>query len=264
MPGVHERSVMILLYVDESGSPESPREHFVVAGVAVHEADLAKLRRQVTGILERHLDPHLRTVELHAAAILSGRGVWRSVPRATKENLLSDLCRVLANFRTATHRRFALFAVVKEPGSVPGADPMERTFEEVYLRFNGFLGRRELPEGQELGLVVADEAKYENVLQPMVREWQELGTRVGRVRQIVEVPLFVDSRATQLLQLADLVAHATWRCYERGDSALLAHLLPAFDASDEVMHGLVHLTKAHRTCQCAPCTSRRQAPLRRR
>jgi len=32
----------------------------------------------------------------------------------------------------------------------------------------------------------------------MVRQWREPGTRVGRMRQIVEVPMFMDSRATQL------------------------------------------------------------------
>ena len=250
---------MILLYVDESGNPESSRETFVVGGVAVHEADLTKLRERIEAVLDRHLDPHVQLAEIHAAWILSGRGIWRNVPRAAKQDLLSDLCKILAEFRNVTRHRFALFAVAKEPGSVPSANPLERTFEEMYLRFNTFLGRRGMPDGQELGLVVADDSKYEKLLQPMVREWQELGTRFGRLRQIAEVPLFVDSRTTKFLQLADLVAHATWRCYEKGDDALLTRLLPAFDSSNEVMHGLVHLTRAHKSCLCVACRTRREA-----
>jgi Protein of unknown function (DUF3800) len=158
---------MILLYVDESGNHESRDEHFVVGGLAVHEADLGEIRDRVAAVVDRNLDPSLRNVEIHANAIANGRGVWRSVPKPVRQALLTELCREIVAMHSESSRRFALFAVVKEPGSVPRADPVERTFEEVYLRFNGFLTRQELCVGPELGLVVADDAKYEKVLQPI-------------------------------------------------------------------------------------------------
>jgi len=105
-------------------------------------------------------------------------------------------------------------------------------------------------------IVIADEAKYENVLQPIVRDWREEGTRFKRLSRIVEVPLFVDSSATELIQVADYVAHAVYRSYHAGDDDLLARMARAFDRSDGKLHGLVHLTPDHRTCACRACMSR--------
>jgi Protein of unknown function (DUF3800) len=201
--------------------------------------------------------PHLRTLELHATAVRTGKGSWRSVPRPVREGLLRDVARLLGSFAPPSGNRYALFAIAREQGAVPYADPMERTFEELYLRFNGFLRRRAPGGAQYFGLVVADEAKYEKVLQPMVAQWRELGTRIRPVRQVVEVPLFVDSRATRLLQLADFVAYAVYRLYEHDDSDLVDLMQGAFDITGGTMHGLVHLTPYHQLCKCRACSSRR-------
>jgi hypothetical protein len=248
---------LILLYVDESGNHEAADEHFVVGGVAVHEADLEALRRQVQTLMSVHLASHLQDLELHATAMRTGKGSWRSVPRAVRESLLREVAELLGTFTPPSGNRYALFAVAREQGAVPYANPMERTFEELYLRFNGFLQRRAPGGAQYFGLVVADEAKYEKVLQPMVTQWRELGTRIGPVRQVVEVPLFVDSRATRLLQLADFVAHAVYLLYERDKSDLVDLMQGAFDTTGGTMHGLVHLTPYHQLCICRACSSRR-------
>jgi len=243
--------------VDESGSHETTDEHFVVGGVAIHEADLEALRRRVQALVSIHLAPHLYGLELHASSMRKGRGGWRSVPRPVRESLLRDVARLLGSFSPPSGNRYALFAVVREEGAVPYANPMERTFEELYLRFNGFLQRRAPGGAQYFGLVVADEAKYEKVLQPMVSQWRELGTRVGPVRQVVEVPLFVDSKATRLIQLADLVAHSVYLLYERDDEELVTLMQGAFDSTGGTLHGLVHLTPYHQLCRCRACSTRR-------
>jgi hypothetical protein len=64
--------------------------------------------------------------------------------------------------------------------------------------------------GSDLGIVVADKARYESTLQPVVGQWRDIGTRFARLTRLVEVPLFVDSKAARLVQAADLVAHAVW------------------------------------------------------
>jgi hypothetical protein len=253
--------LVILLYVDESGNHEGNDEYFVVGGLAVDEIDLEKLRREVQEIMDRILDPHLRGLELHASSIRTGRRSWRSVPRSVKAVLLAEVAGLIGSFTPSVGRRYGLFAVAREPKAVPYVDPVERTFEELYLRFNGFLQRPDVHDQRELGLVVADEAKYEKVLQPMVRQWRDLGTRRGRVRQVVEVPLFVDSKATRLLQLADFVAHAVYELYERNDDSLVKPLLMAFDGAGGVMHGLVHLTQRHTSCTCWPCSTRRSSTV---
>ena len=72
----------------------------------------------------------------------------------------------------------------------------------------------------------------------------------------VEVPFFVDSRRSRLVQLADVVANTVFRFYLRGDSELFEILLPAFFTLDGTIHGLTHLVAGHRTCACPACGSR--------
>ena len=73
----------------------------------------------------------------------------------------------------------------------------------------------------------------------------------------VEVPLFIDSSQSRLVQLADFVANTVNRFYTRGDADLFDILLPAFFAYDGTIHGLVHLVAGYQTCPCPACGSRR-------
>lgn len=253
---------MILLYLDESGSLDNPDDYFVVGGVAIDEADLSKIRRRIEIIVRRHLREANWGMELHASRIRGGRGAWGRIPHATKDGLLGDIPRLLGSFQAPSRRPYALFATARAPHAVPGADPLERTFEEVLLRFTEMLVRESSAGLENLGIVIADEAKYEKILQPLVESWREIGTsrRVRkRLARLVEVPLFVDSRATRLIQMADFVAHAAYRSYTAGDDSLFAPLLPRFDTRDGVLHGLVHLTPAFLSCPCPACVSRSTA-----
>jgi hypothetical protein len=245
---------MILLYIDESGSIDDPTDHFVVGGVAVHESDARQLNRIMDRIVTRNLDPHLHSLELHAQHIRAGKGPWGRIPTPIKNQILSEVPRTLGRF--AGSHGYGLFAVARAPQAVPTADPFERTFEELLLRFNSFLRRHDGPSGEGLGLVVADEAKYESTLQPLVQRWRNAGTRFTSLTRLVEVPLFVDSKVTRLTQAADFVAHGVYRHYRASDSSLLTPMLPAFDTDGAVLHGLVHLVRDYRRCSCPACVSR--------
>jgi hypothetical protein len=249
---------VFLLYVDESGDLGAEANHFALGAVALYESDLETMRRAIAGVVRGHLDEHLRGLELHAHDIRSGSGPWRAIARQPKDGLLRDIPRLLSRFRPRSGNPYALFGVARAPGAVPQADPMERCFEELFLRFTEMLVRH----GQDsAGIVVADEAKYEKLLQPIVTGWREAGTRGGqlqRLRRLAEVPLFVDSKATRLIQMADFVAHFVNRYYNAQDATLLA-MLPAFDTNGGVMHGLVHLVSQHHFCPCPPCMSRSTA-----
>lgn len=247
---------MHLLYVDESGSFEDLNNPVVLGALAIREDAVNALRRRIEGILATHLDHHLITLELHAAKVRGGSGPWRSIPRLVREAILNDVLALLAE--QSPDR--SLFAVVRSPGAVPGANPLERVFEELLLRFSGYLKHFDhTASPATLGLVIADEAKYERILQPLVHGWRDSGTRFGRLTSIVEVPLFVDSQATRLIQMADFVAHFVFLHYAKpsqASAATLERLLPAFDQTNK-LHGLVHLTLNHASCACYACSSRR-------
>jgi hypothetical protein len=91
----------------------------------------------------------------------------------------------------------------------------------------------------------------------MARQFRVNGARWGHFRTLAEVPLFVDSRASRLVQLADLVAWSTFRKYEFSDGRFFDPLTPLFDSDGGVVHGLVHL-RGHATdaCYCPACYSR--------
>ena len=91
--------------------------------------------------------------------------------------------------------------------------------------------------------------------------WRErgasTGAAIGPLSAYAEVPLFVDSKASRLVQLADFVAHWVYRAYESGDDSVLQALAPGFDEEGDVLHGLVHLVRDYQTCACVACSSRR-------
>ena len=57
-------------------------------------------------------------------------------------------------------------------------------------------------------------------------------------RNYAEVPVFVDSKASRLIQLADLIAYALFRHFEHGDSKYYQVSAHRFDAEGGVVHGL--------------------------
>ncbi|MGH6855575.1 MAG: DUF3800 domain-containing protein, partial [Aestuariivirga sp.] len=153
------------------------------------------------------------------------------------------------------------FGIVVDKQALAPNDPTEYAFEEICNRFNLYLtrcfnSRGGRDEDKQKGLVVMDESQYERPLQAMARAFRLIGTRWGHLRNLAEVPLFVDSRASRLVQLADLIAYALWRQYEYQDGRFFNPIISRFDADGGVIHGLVHYKATTSTCYCPACMSR--------
>ncbi len=91
---------------------------------------------------------------------------------------------------------------------------------------------------RQRGLIIFDKASYETPLQSLASRFRSTGHRFGKVRNLSEVPLFLDSRASRLVQLADLIAYAIFRHLEHGDSRFFDRIQQRFDAEGGVCHGL--------------------------
>jgi hypothetical protein len=248
---------VFLLYIDESGSFDRDQQYGVFGGIAVHEADLNDLKAQVELIVARYLESHNRILELHASDMRTGSRGWRKIPEGVRHDLLRAIIELIGSYQPPSGNRYGLFAVARAPLAVPTADPVERSFQELLYHFAASL--RDL--GPANGIVISDEARHEQVVQPMVSRWRDEGDarkfwRLKPLRVVAEVPLFADSRVTRLLQLADIVAHAVYLYYERKDDRWIGPLLRAFSTDGGVMHGLMHLTPDHRICTCPACISR--------
>ena len=80
------------------------------------------------------------------------------------------------------------------------------------------------------------------------------------MHNIAEVPFFVDSRATRMIQYADLIAYALRRYYERGESNYLDIIAAKFDSEGGVVHGLTHHVSREDFCNCLACRKKVYPP----
>ncbi|SRR5579885_285638 len=254
---------MHLLYVDDSGSVGNADEkHFVLGGVAVFERGIYHVIKALDDVVEGFgLGGSAHDIELHANEMYNGRKPpWSSIKRADREKMIKAALAVIAAQKSALR----LFGVAIEKEHVAPNDPVEQTFEEICNRFNLFLRRsnnRETnPARGQRGLVIMDESHHEQPLQALARHFRVNGTRWGALRNMAEVPLFVDSRVSRLVQLADLVAYALWRKYEHQDGRFFDSLIPYFDTEGGIIHGLVHIKPRLPQCFCPACMSRHNAP----
>ena len=248
---------MHLMYVDMSGSVGNPRErHFIMAGVAVYETGVFHVIHELDNLLRTELgDAGVEELEFHGNEMLGGRKQWRSIPRKKRERLFEQALRVLIG---PSARNLRAFGIIIEKAVLQGDDPVEYAYEQLCSRFDKFLRRiHNRRKQQQRGLLIVDKSRYEDTLQALAQDWRVGGTRWGKLRNLAEVPLFVDSRATRLIQLADLLSYALWRRYEKGEVERLAPIIDAFDREGGVVHGLYHRRLPDTPCDCAACASRR-------
>jgi len=251
---------MFILYIDGSGSVSNTNEsHFVLAGVAVFERQMFHLIGDLDKLVESFDLGPADEIELHGSPMYGGRGsVWRSIQRSKRQDMMQAALAVLGRAPRAGVRAFG---VIVNKAAIAPKDPVEYAFEEICNRFNLFLSRNFRSRGgrsqdRQKGLVVMDESHYEQPLQALAREFRVDGTRWGSLGNMAEVPLFVDSKASRLVQLADLVAFALWRRYEHQDGRFFDPIVKCFDSDGGVLHGLVHYRQKNQDCFCPACMSR--------
>lgn len=229
---------MHLFYVDESGSVSDPsQQYFVLAGVAVFERKTHWIEQNLNSIAARFDPVTPERLELHGSPMRSGREGW-------KAHALADR---LAAIRDALHdgvvnhhpKGARLFAAVVKKSALPGADPVVHAFEQISSRFDMFLRRLYTKHGDpQRGIMVFDKSSTEQRIQTLARDFKYSGHSWGTTENYAEVPLFLDSRASRLIQLADLVAYAIFRHFEHKDSAFFDVIKDCFDAEGGVRHGL--------------------------
>ena len=166
-----------------------------------------------------------------------GTDGWELHPFRTRVQAQIDILRTCILNRHP--RDVRLFGAVVRKDAIPGQDAAELAFEQLCSRFDHYLARLyRLNDSPERGLIIFDKSSTEQRIQTLARDFKYEGHTWGRTRNYAEVPVFLDSKASRLLQLADLVAYALFRYFERGDSLLYREIQDCFDAEGGVTHGL--------------------------
>ncbi len=246
---------MHLLYLDDSGSVGNAADkHVILASLAVFERQPHWFSQRLDEIAEKVWPAAPKDLEFRGADIFGGKKQWRGVPKDVRFEIYQEVLTVLA-----TSRHVRLFGAVVHKASVSPNEPMEYAFEQVSSRFDMFLGRLHRNNDTQRGLIVLDDSSYETSLQSLAREFRTQGHRWGKLHNLSDVPLFVNSKATRMIQFADLIAYALRRYYYNGEARLFDIMSNRFDAEGGVLHGLVHCVDPTVGCNCHAC---RQKPSR--
>ena len=221
---------MNLLYVDESGSTIDAKQiFFVLAGLCVIERQGYWISEKLDKIAERFNPGDPDSVELHGSPMLNGRGFWRRFPLPDRINAIKDALGVLAT----SHISHKIFACVIRKSVVSPKDPVE-----VASRFDYYLKRLHKNGDTQRGIIIFDKSTYETTIQNLATDFRKIGHTWDVLRNLAEVPLFIDSRASRLIQLADLVSYSIFRKYESNDNQFMSIIQNRFDSEGGQVHGL--------------------------
>jgi hypothetical protein len=249
---------MYLLYVDESGDPNNPKDnHFVLGGVAVFERQIYHLSEALNQLQQQFFPTITEPIEFHASDIYRRNSApWHSLPKDKCQEIVQSVYRVISESHEVG---VVLFSVVIDRGFQNVGDLVGRAFEELCNRFDLYLTRLHKEGNEQRGLMILDNSRYEDRLKQLLVTYRATGTRFGTVYNLPECPVFTASHTTRMLQLADFCSWAVFRRYERGDTSNLDKIISKFDTTDSIIHGLVHLT-TDRTCTCTYCLTRKLKP----
>jgi len=206
-----------LLYVDESGeASDATQKYFVLAGVCVFERMTHWVAKSMDDVASKIYLGSPEKIEFHGSPMRSGKGIWRQISPRVRELLIIEALTVGILRQPA---RVRIFACAVEKEALKGRDPVHACFEQLVRCFDLFLLRcHRVHDDSQRGLMLFDESGAEHRLQALARDFKQNGHSYGKTRNFAEVPVFLDSRATRLIQLADLVAHSIFRKLEHCDA----------------------------------------------
>jgi hypothetical protein len=132
----------------------------------------------------------------------------------------------------------------------------EQSFEQIVSRFEQYLQitSHSCPV-PNMGMLIHDNnPTMSNNLTALMIKFHTKGTLWTKVTNIIETPLFVDSKLTGMVQIADLCCYALRRYLENAETELFSNIFSRADKKDGRVVGVRHYTKPG--CRCYICTSR--------
>ena len=243
---------MYLFYVDESGDPNGfagGQNNFVLGGVAIHEGQVRTFTEALDNVQNRFFPTIPFRLELHASEINAGSGRFR-LGRDRQAALLSAAYGVIQN---AWFPNLVVFITgIHESAVVTPQQALRVCLEDICERFNLFLVRQCNAGHIDKGLLIMDRSGRAQRIRECMLDFDRHGTTHGYLGNIVDVPYFGDSAHTRMLQLADLVAYAGGRYFNRGDDTYLNMIWDRIDRRSRrgSVVGFKHITGSSYQCSC--------------
>ncbi|MCL2202999.1 MAG: DUF3800 domain-containing protein [Defluviitaleaceae bacterium] len=246
-------TAVYLLYLDDSGSPSNKKEsHFILGGFIVPENKLYWVNKNLND-LEARLKITSNS-EFHASAISGGKVPWKFFDRHKRHEIIKDVLRAAEYEKN----NITILSCAVEKAYYSEQDPVQLAFEDICSRFQLFLKRMYSQKKENAtGLIILDEMSYKESLQSLAKQFQQRGNKWNqKMEHVHEAPMFVDSKASRGIQLADHIAYSIFRRYEFADLSYYNVFEGFFDSEDGKIHGICHMTK-NKLCTCAHCAQKR-------
>jgi hypothetical protein len=230
-----------LLYLDDSGSVNDPNSKFLVfAGISVFERQTHWLESHVNNIAARFNPAHPEAVELHAAPMRGAKDGWQHFSPTDRVQAVVDTLNLLSS----TQSNVKVFAAVIEKSLLPLPQIIPHAFEKLADNFDSYLAamyQRSQGKNPQRGIVIFDKSTFEQSIQGLSHVFKHHGHTNGYLRNFAEVPLFIDSKASRLIQIADMVAYWMYRRYEALDDRGFQLISPFFHSFSGGNQGLYEL-----------------------
>ena len=227
---------MHILYTDESEvypPGASHPQYFILSGVSVYESQTYQLSRKLNDIAARFNPRDAESVELHGSPMFSRKKLWRNHSQEDRIQAIKDALQVLAK----SNRNNRIFAVVVEKNAV--LSPMAYAFEQLAYLFDDYLERETRHRSHaQRGMILFDKSAHEERIQSATTVYWNEGHQRGALKYFAEVPAFIDSKSSRLIQLADMVAYAINRKMAYNDEQFYQIIQSRFYSYEGKTHGL--------------------------
>lgn len=247
---------MQLLFLDESGTPpkhgQTDPRYFVIAGAIVPEGTWHRLRDAIFGMKIRRKIRGEFKWRYFAPSNGDAQNPMRHLDQAGRDSIRSELYGIIAGEPSvrsiagicSTQAAYAMASVNDQQ------DIYNLAYKVVTERFQYFLQDLKRETGrEEYGLVIADhrgrddDKKLRAHHQMLVHSTAAFTSKYGN---LVESLLLQPSNLSIGIQLADIVAGAVWRKFERNDDRWFSLMQPSLrrSASGQIDgYGIVRVPK---------------------
>ncbi len=243
---------MFLMYLDESGHEKDEESHFILGGVSINEfhveglsEEIDKYAMRISDSLTNKIDPN--SIEFHAREIYPGEiEPWKSMTIEQRKEVIKNVLRIFEE----SHRSNFAYGCAVEKKFFLEDNPLELAFEDLLSRFDIQLNQK-----KQKGLIIVDKSTHEIALQNLTKCFFQSGTRWGNINHIVDVPFFVDSKSSRIIQIADHIAYSVFRKYSYKDINYFDIISHRFSRHGKKFLSLCHKTRDNK-CTCESCISR--------
>lgn len=233
---------MHILFVDESGTPPNPGKayprYFVVGGVIIPEGGWASVRDALLGMKARRGIRGELKWRYFAPTNVDERNPMRKLGQDDRDAIRAEVYRTICTIGSI--KTIAAVCSVEAAYKVPGVttqdDVYHLTYKVMTERFQYYL--QDLSRAlrrDEYGIIVGDhrgsrddDKRLRGAHQKLLHSGAEF---VSDYRNLIESLFLQPSNLSVGIQLADMIAGAVWRKFERNDERWFAHCESSFRRS---------------------------------